>query len=74
MLCRNDNYSLKTVVNNKLEFKGTELIQLWTAEVRTDEYSGKKEFTPETDQKVEIKVKEHKTIPLNVKDEEGTIL
>lgn len=70
-----NNYRLpKTVINNKAEFKGPELIQLWTAEVRTGEYSGKEEFTPETDRKVEIKVKKHITITLNIKDEYGNPL
>ena len=74
ILCRSDNYSPKPVVNNKLEFKGRELIESWTAEVISENYIGKEVFTPDLKQEVEIKVKEHKTIPLNVKDEEGTTL
>ncbi len=47
------------------------MIQLWKAEVSTGEYSGKVEFTPETDQKVSILVKKQKSIPINVRDEQG---
>lgn len=74
ILCSSDNYLIKTVINDKAEFKGPELIQLWTAEVITGEYSGKENFIPEKDKKVEIKVDKRQYITLNVKDEEGTPL